>query len=404
MSTYQFEDKTQLSAHFNVQEFKCQCGKPHDILIDSSLINKLEQLYSALNCSKIIVTSGYRCLEYDKSVGGTGGGQHTKGFAADVCCYGQDGQPISSKTVCCKAQDLGFGGIANITNSYQYTHLDVRTGYRWLGDEVHGTGTITDDFYKYFGVKKESDGAEYILKGIDVSYSQGKIDWDKVKSSGKIEFAIIRAGYGKELSQIDDQFERNYSECKRLGIPIGAYWYSYATTIAEAEQEAKVCLQIIKGKQFEFPVAFDIEESRCFPKANDLCDAFCSVLEKAGYYTAIYTFKSALQQYFSDYTKSRYDIFLSHVDVQKSDYSGDYGLWQYSWKGNINGISGDVDLDYAYKNYPNIIKNAGLNGFYKTEVPAPDEATKDTTEKNQTDDNDTLKKILEQVESINKKL
>lgn len=404
MSTYQFDDKTQLSAHFNVQEFKCQCGKHHDILIDSSLINKLEQLYSALNCSKIIVTSGYRCSEYDKAVGGTGGGQHTKGTAADVCCYGQDGQPISSKTVCCKAQDLGFGGIANITSSYQYTHLDVRTGYRWLGDEVHGTSTITDDFYKYFGIKKESDRTEYIFKGIDVSYSQGKIDWDKVKSSGKIEFAIIRAGYGKELNQIDNQFERNYSECKRLGIPIGVYWYSYATTVAEAEQEAKVCLQIIKGKQFEFPVAFDIEESRCFPKANDLCDAFCSVLEKAGYYTAIYTFKSALQQYFSDYIKSRYDIFLSHVDVQKSDYSGDYGLWQYSWKGNINGISGDVDLDYAYKNYPNIIKNAGLNGFYKTEVPAPDEDAKDTSEKNQTDDNDTLKKILEQVESINKKL
>ena len=404
MSVYQFKDKTQLSAHFNVQEFKCQCGKSHDILIDSCLIDKLEALYTALNCSKIIVTSGYRCPEHDKAVGGTSSGQHTKGTAADVCCYGQDGQPISSKTVCCKAQDLGFTGIANITSSYQYTHLDVRTGYRWLGDEVHGTGTITDDFYKYFGIKKENDGIGYILKGIDVSYSQGKIDWNKVKSSGKIEFAIIRAGYGKELNQIDNQFERNYSECKRLGIPIGVYWYSYATTVAEAEQEAKVCLQIIKGKQFEFPVAFDIEESRCFPKANDLCDAFCSVLEKAGYYTAIYTFKSALQQYFSDYIKSRYDIFLSHVDVQKSDYSGDYGLWQYSWKGNINGISGDVDLDYAYKNYPNIIKNAGLNGFYKTEVPAPDKDTKDTSEKNQTDDNDTLKKILEQVESINKKL
>lgn len=404
MSTYQFDDKTQLSAHFNVQEFKCQCGKSHDILIDSGLIDKLETLYTALNCSKIIVTSGYRCLEHDKAVGGTGGGQHTKGTAADVCCYGQGGQPISSKTVCCKAQDLGFTGIANITSSYQYTHLDVRTSGKWYGDEVYGNGTVTDDFYKYFGMEKSESETKNLLKGIDVSYAQGVIDWEKVKASGLVDFAILRAGYGKETSQIDDQFSRNYTACKQLGIPVGAYWYSYATTVAEAEQEAKVCLQIIKGKQFEFPVAFDIEESRCFPKANDLCDAFCGVLEKAGYYTAIYTFKSALQQYFSDYIKSRYDIFLSHVDVQKSDYSGDYGLWQYSWKGNINGISGDVDLDYAYKNYPNIIKNAGLNGFYKTEVPAPDEDAKDTSEKNQTDDNDTLKKILEQVESINKKL
>ena len=145
--TYKFDDQTQLSPHFNAREFRCQCGKTHETLIASKLVDKLEQLYSTLNCSKIIVTSGYRCPEHDKAVGGTSSGQHTKGTAADVCCYGQDGQPISSKTVCCKAQDLGFGGIANITSSYQYTHLDVRTGYRWLGDETKGNGTITDDFY-----------------------------------------------------------------------------------------------------------------------------------------------------------------------------------------------------------------------------------------------------------------
>ena len=150
VKTYASNDRTQLSAHFNVQEFKCKCGQSHDILISDELIQKLEELYIALGCSKIIVTSGYRCPEHDKAVGGTSSGQHTKGTAADVCCYGQDGQPISSKTVCCKAQDLGFGGIANITSSYQYTHLDVRTGYRWLGDEVKGNGTVTDDFYKYF--------------------------------------------------------------------------------------------------------------------------------------------------------------------------------------------------------------------------------------------------------------
>ena len=131
---YDYNDNHQLSPHFNVREFRCSCGKSHETLLASELVDKLETLYTALNCSKIIVTSGYRCPEHDKAVGGTSSGQHTKGTAADVCCYGQDGQPISSKTVCCKAQDLGFGGIANITSSYQYTHLDVRTGYRWLGD------------------------------------------------------------------------------------------------------------------------------------------------------------------------------------------------------------------------------------------------------------------------------
>ena len=392
--TYKFDDQTQLSPHFNAREFRCQCGQPHETLIASELVDKLEALYTALNCSKIIVTSGYRCPEHDKAVGGTSSGQHTKGTAADVCCYGQDGQPISSKTVCCKAQNLGFGGIANITSSYQYTHLDVRTGYRWLGDETKGNGTVTEDFYKYFGIEKSEPETKNLLKGIDVSYAQGVIDWEKVKASGLVDFAILRAGYGKETSQIDDQFSRNYTACKQLGIPVGVYWYSYATTVDEAEQEAKVCLQTIQGKQFEYPVAFDIEEARCLPQADALSTTFCTALENAGYYTAIYTFKSALESNFSAAVKNRYDIFLSHIGVQQTDYAGSYGLWQYSWTGCIPGISGDVDLDYAYKDYPTMIQNAGLNGFTKTTqtIPEPDE------------EDSALQQILRHVASIDKKL
>ena len=391
---YDYNDSTQLSPHFNVREFRCQCGQPHETLIASELIDKLEALYTALNCSKIIVTSGYRCPEHDKAVGGTSSGQHTKGTAADVCCYRQDGQPISSKTVCCKAQDLGFTGIANITSSYQYTHLDVRTSGKWYGDEVYGNGTVTDDFYKYFGMEKSEPETKNLLKGIDVSYAQGVIDWEKVKASGLVDFAILRAGYGKETSQIDDQFSRNYTACKQLGIPVGAYWYSYATTVAEAEQEANVCLQIIQGKQFEYPVAFDIEEARCLPQADAISTTFCTALENAGYYTAIYTFKSALESNFSAAVKNRYDIFLSHIGVQQTDYAGDYGLWQYSWTGCIPGISGDVDLDYAYKDYPTMIQNAGLNGFTKATQTIPELDEEDSA----------LQQILRHVASIDKKL
>jgi len=392
--TYKFDDQTQLSPHFNAREFRCQCGQPHGTLIASQLVDKLESLYTALNCSKIIVTSGYRCPEHDKAVGGTSSGQHTKGTAADVCCYGQDGQPISSKTICCKAQDLGFTGIANITSSYQYTHLDVRTGYRWLGDETKGNGTVTEDFYKYFGIEKSEPETKNLLKGIDVSYAQGVIDWEKVKASGLVDFAILRAGYGKETSQIDDQFSRNYTACKQLGIPVGVYWYSYATTVDEAEQEAKVCLQTIQGKQFEYPVAFDIEEARCLPQADALSTTFCTALENAGYYTAIYTFKSALESNFSAAVKNRYDIFLSHTGVQQTDYAGSYGLWQYSWTGCIPGISGDVDLDYAYKDYSTMIQNAGLNGFTKATQTIPEPNAEDSA----------LQQILRHVASIDKKL
>ena len=398
---YDYNNSTQLSPHFNVREFRCSCGSNHETLIASELVDKLEQLYTALNCSKIIVTSGYRCPEHDKAVGGTSSGQHTKGTAADVCCYGQDGQPVSSKTVCCKAQDLGFTGIANITSSCQYTHLDVRTGYRWLGDETKGNGTVTDDFYKYFGIAKTQQTSGSLAKGIDVSYAQGVIDWEKVKASGLVDFAILRAGYGKETSQIDDQFSRNYTACKQLGIPVGAYWYSYATTAAEAEQEANVCLQTIQGKQFEYPVAFDIEEARSLPQADALSTTFCTALENAGYYTAIYTFKSALESNFSAAVKNRYDIFLSHIGVQQTDYAGSYGLWQYSWTGCIPGISGDVDLDYAYKDYPTMIQKAGLNGFTKT--TQPNEPEPEPTPEPDTEES-TLQQILKHVASLDEKL
>ena len=405
---YDYNDSTQLSPHFNAREFRCSCGKSHGTLIASELVDNLETLYTALNCSKIIVTSGYRCPEHDKAVGGTSSGQHTKGTAADVCCYGQDGQPISSKTVCCKAQDLGFGGIANITSSYQYTHLDVRTGYRWLGDETKGNGTVTEDFYKYFGIKKTTETTS-ILKGIDVSYCQNEVDWDTAKASGLVDFAILRAGYGRETSQVDTQFERNYAACKRLGIPCGAYWFSYAMSADEAKREAQVFLQTIKGKSFEYPVYMDLELAKQFALGKAACsaivDAFLSVLEQSGYYAGLYCSTYYLDNYLSDSIKSRYTVWCAQY-ASKCTYQNPYGVWQYNVAGNeeydiigqksIPGIVGECDMDYCYTDYPAIIKAAGLNGFAKSaETP---------TDNEDTDDNDTLKQILKHVASLDAKL
>ena len=405
---YDYNDSTQLSPHFNAREFRCSCGKSHETLLASELVDKLEALYTALNCSKIIVTSGYRCPEHDKAVGGTSSGQHTKGTAADVCCYGQDGQPISSKTVCCKAQDLGFGGIANITSSYQYTHLDVRTGYRWLGDEVKGNGTVTEDFYKYFGIKKTTETTS-ILKGIDVSYCQNEVDWDAAKASGLVDFAILRAGYGREPSQVDTQFSHNYAACKRLGIPCGAYWFSYAMSADEAKREAQVFLQTIKGKSFEYPVYMDLENEKQFALGKAACsaivDAFLSVLEQSGYYAGLYCSTYYLDNYLSDSIKSRYTVWCAQY-ASKCTYQNPYGIWQYNVAGNaeydiigqksIPGIVGECDMDYCYTDYPEIIKAAGLNGFAKSTEPP--------TDNEDTDDNDTLKQILQHVSSIDKKL
>ena len=370
---YEYGNKTQLTAHFNAKEFQCKCGKSHSFLIDNDLLEKLEQLRDVLDCSKIIVTSGYRCPTHDKAVGGNGSGQHTKGTAADICCYAQDGSIISSKQVCCEAQDIGFTGIANIDNSYQYTHVDVRTSGKWYGDEVKGNGNVTDDFHQYFGI---SDSAKRIVKGIDVSYCQGKVDWNKVKASGFADFALIRAGFGREYNQVDDWFERNYSECKRIGIPCGAYWFSYATSVAEAEREAQVFLDTIKGKSFEYPIYMDLECTEQFNLGKAACsamvDAFLTKLEKAGYFAGLYCSTNFLDNYISDSIKNRYAIWVAQYS-KTCTYQNQYGIWQYNVAGNkdndiigqgsISGISGECDMDYAYIDYPKIIKNAGLNGF-----------------------------------------
>ena len=363
--TYHHGDTTPLSPHFNAQEFRCKCGKEHDFQIDDELITKLETLFNMLNCSKVIVTSGFRCVAHDKSVGGSGTGQHTLGNAADICCYGQDGQPISSKTVCCKAQDIGFTGIANITADYIYTHVDVRTGIKWYGDEVQGNSSVTNDFYKYFGGKD--------MKGIDVSAHNGKIDWETVRADG-VQFAILRAGLGKFSSQKDERFDENYTGAKAAGLPVGAYWYSYATTVEEAKQEAAACLEVLKGKQYEFPIWFDQEEKVSFDTGKENCSAmvraFCDTLEKAGYWAGLYTSRACLQSYIDDSIKKRYSLWVAEWG-SKLNYSGAVGIWQKSCTGCISGISGDVDLDIAYQDYPSQIKAKGLNGFSKPDTPPP---------------------------------
>ena len=219
--------------------------------------------------------------------------------------------------------------------------------------------------------------------GIDVSRWQGDIDWTKVKT----DFCIIQAGYGRELSQKDEKFERNYSGCKAAGVPCGAYWYSYATSEDEARKEAAVCIEVLKGKQFEYPVYYDVEEQRILSLGRDkvsaIIKAFCGELEKAGYFVGLYMSAYPLGNLVSEEVRNRYAVWVAHYGVTKPCYSGAYGIWQKSSTGSVSGISGKVDLDEAYEDYPAIIKAAGLNGFSKpepvSEVKPPEKIKKPVT-------------------------
>lgn len=202
-------------------------------------------------------------------------------------------------------------------------------------------------------------------EGIDVSKWQGNIDFKKVKASGK-KFVLIRAGYGRLTSQKDPYFEANYKNAKAVGLYVGVYWYSYAESAEDAKLEAKAFLEVIKGKQFDMPVIYDFEESSLFAKGKQFCSdcikAFCSVMEAAGYWVGLYIFRSALQNYITAEVANRYTMAVSEY-APKLNYAGQYGIWQYSSMGRVNGISGDVDLDKCYYDYPSEIKARGKNGF-----------------------------------------
>jgi lysozyme len=214
------------------------------------------------------------------------------------------------------------------------------------------------------------------IKGIDVSVWQGdSIDFAKVKASG-IDFVIIRAGYGN--GNKDKYFETNYSKAKAAGLHIGAYWYSYATSADGAKQEAQAFAKVLSGKQFDYPVYFDIEESSQLSRGKDFCSslitAFCSEMESLGYFAGFYTSLSSLNSVVTDAVKKHFTVWVAQW-ASKCNYSGSYGIWQYSSKGKVNGISGNVDLDYSYTDFVTTIKNGGFNGYGKNTSAASTSTT-----------------------------
>ncbi len=250
--------------------------------------------------------------------------------------------------------------------------------------------------------------------GIDVSYAQGKIDWEKLKKDDFVNYAIIRATASYPTANrkaVDLEWERNIRAAEKTGLPIGVYHYSYASNVQEARLEAAHFLKTIKGHKFEMPVVFDFEEPFQIGGTNQktgqyinpmplskqfaIIDAFMEEVEKAGYFAMLYSTASALQALYN-YSPERllkYSIWVAHVNVNKPQVSFNHGIWQYSWKGHVSGIPTEVDLNNCYINYPEIIKSTGLNGFSKDATENPDTENTDLeTKYNQLkEEYDTLK-------------
>ena len=208
------------------------------------------------------------------------------------------------------------------------------------------------------------------IRGIDVSKWQGEIDWKKVKAAG-IKFAMIRLGYGSSKGDacgLDGYFEKNVKNAIAAGIDIGCYFYSYATSVAAAKKEAAYVINVLQKYKgvFTYPVAFDLEDKTQQGLGKqvltDMVIAFGDAIEKAGFYCSLYSNPSWMKSYLDADRVKRFDLWLAHW-TDKTNYAGAYGMWQNSSSGKVNGINGNVDTDFAYKDYPTIIKGKKLNGF-----------------------------------------
>lgn len=187
------------------------------------------------------------------------------------------------------------------------------------------------------------------IKCIDISEWQGNVDFSKVKKTG-VDYVILRAGFGREASQVDSEFEENYKKAKAAGLKAGVYWYSYAVDASDAVKEAKACLQVIKGKTFELPVFYDMEDNSqiSFGKTvlTKMARAFLDEIKKAGFSAGVY----ANANWFSNYLD--YDSLYKDYLVWLAQYNDvaefKCDIWQYTSGGKVSGVSGNVDMNIIY--------------------------------------------------------
>lgn len=188
------------------------------------------------------------------------------------------------------------------------------------------------------------------VKCLDISTWQGYVDFNKVKSAG-YNYVILRAGFGRENSQKDNTFDRNYANAKASGLKVGVYWFSYSTSPSEAYREANACLYCLNGKQLDMPVYYDLEYQPAMSMSNSnytqMALNFCSAIKKASYKSGVYSSASVY-----GYLLNRQTLINNGVSIWNAQWSSycsvPCDIWQYSEKGQVNGISASVDMNYIH--------------------------------------------------------
>ena len=218
----------------------------------------------------------------------------------------------------------------------------------------YANGVLTDAGNEGIDAQSLADEAlpnGAVARGIDVSNFQGTIDWNQAKAAG-IEFAILKVGpvYGKP----DSTFERNATECERLGIPYGVYYYSYARSVADANKEADRTLAWLGGHYPSLPIYYDLEDNYILQDPNfskdklaQIAQTFCNRMEAVGFKSGIYANLNWFNNYLNSPSLNGYDHWVAQYNW-RCDYAGSYSFWQYSSRGNVPGVSGSCDMNYCF--------------------------------------------------------
>ena len=205
-------------------------------------------------------------------------------------------------------------------------------------------------------------------KGCDISHHQGIVDFTRVKK--EVDFCLIKLGGSDKRNgsmYIDTRFEQYYKACKENGINVGCYWFAgkYSTGTERGLEEAEYVRKAIRGLKFEMPVYLDYEygDSSMRVSNTNFCITFCDTLELYRYFVGIYASDiSGFKQMLDNTKLSAYTHWVARYGNQPN-YVKNWDVWQYTSKGKLSGVSGNVDLDYSRVNFPRVIKNKHFNGF-----------------------------------------
>jgi len=241
-----------------------------------------------------------------------------------------------------------------------------------------------NDFIKYKDILPTPylESSEPLCKGLDIYDDEHKtlngeylpLDWESIKAQG-YDFVILKVG--SDYSGKSKTFDMDYEGAKAAGLDVGAYYYAYSSTVSGTRNDAQEVLEWIKGKQFEYPIYYDIEENYLAESLSkdaltEIITVFIEELQVNGYYSALYVNNNWLRNILdSDTILNRFDIWYARypetTDPQwdETKYGEQLSMWQYTDKGIVEGIDTEIDLNYCYRDYPSLMKKWGLNGFEK---------------------------------------